>query len=1560
MDPNQTQELEIEALRAIYGDDFRDIPPPKVWKGAATFPEFTIRVRPNDTDLHGRVEFSLHVKFPKTYPKVLPTLSVESSTGMSKVQINQMLGLLKTEGQKAIGREMILELVMFCQDWITINNSAIKGVGDDPNTSLAVQMSERATSKQQEHEKQSQEAVLRQRQLDSEQAAAFAKEIDAQKEEKRRLRILNTSVDGPENEWHIEDEALMNVFSFEDEIECRGYHFHSVALSNPVNDGAGVILRADPQCELKKGPIHIPVLEAYRIAFDNPHYKTNYGYRKIIDIRKEIEVLRGIDNPNLIKIYAVHLEDWNHIPRMTLLMEQRSGASLRDILLHSDGLRIDRTLDYLGQLFLGLGSLHAHNICHRGLTADCISLTPISQTPTKSLLKIGRPSYYTRIMELHRSNHIVGEVAEPWSIPEAWLPPEAVDKPLEYPPSRDIWSAGIILLQMLRGFAVTDQFEDVQTALQYVEDIPQTLFDFLRNIFSPNRKRSPSCLELTRQLTQITGNTIMSSSIAIPADLKTPMPRHDVRHSPEVGFFASTSKSQVVGPQRASRYQEDWEELEFLGKGGFGSVVKARNKLDGRIYAIKKVKLRGTENDDRIFREVNALSRLNHRYIVRYYATWLEVSQRNRRSSSATNIDGDSTDEDDEDEDTTDSDTTASRKKPQKKSFDEENILMYDLDDLTVHSKSRSGRSFPSIHFGEETSSQSITTVEDDEDDSSETEEEDPDRRPAVVKPKVGSRVLYIQMEFVEQQTLRELIIEDGLTEEHAWTLFRQVLEAVVHISSLGIIHRDFKPSNIFLSATGDCKIGDFGLATSSLAAVDPSDVENGRLTLSDGEMTSGVGTSLYVAPEVLHGKGRNHSKADMYSLGIVFFEMNYPFKTGAERVAVLQQLRQPEIIFPNDFDRPAQKKIITSLLQHDPAKRPTASELFQSSLLPQQMEDAYIKEASRLMTNPESPHYAKLLASLFSRPVTQIRDVLYDEEERPEHVALDGVVEDRLIDCFQLHGAVSMDPLLLMPAKAVDVSDPKTTIFLDRQGELVALPKHLIQSFARLAARMGIERIKRFHIGNIYRQAPGGGHPKFLKVAIFDIITSDPSVGVSEAEAIAVVNEIIEIFPGLNATTYDIYISHSSVCEAALAKIPEEQKRNVVSILDNNKTALSLKKTLLTKLGLTRSVLDDLDALLQPADEIEATIARLAKTSFAGSLLQVFDEIRAVVRFSSILGVKRRIHFRPWQPNDLFTSGLVFEVSKGTKRSDIIASGGRYDKLLASYHAPSNPLPSSPLRATGVQIAVDKITAALAAHQRASIRHLIKDKRTYGLWSPRRCDVYICGYQTGGLADRLKVASILWENNISADIMYDGAIDDSEDVLIGKCQNEGILFLVYPRGNVNGRPAYKIKSVLRGTEQDASQHELVSGLQALLLEQSRFDKEQEHTTGVTKVKDTTEVPIILSPDNSTRKHRHTTKALYQSKANAAIADIRDSIQCSNHGVIGVDMHPSAWNAITANQAWITNDTAWRTLLEETPQLQKEVGVQLREHINAKRNEGKKLVFVVSLRDEKLFLFHLQ
>jgi translation initiation factor 2-alpha kinase 4 len=92
------------------------------------------------------------------------------------------------------------------------------------------------------------------------------------------------------------------------------------------------------------------------------------------------------------------------------------------------------------------------------------------------------------------------------------------------------------------------------------------------------------------------------------------------------------------------------------------------------------------------------------------------------------------------------------------------------------------------------------------------------------------------------------------------------------------------------------------------------------------------------------------------------------------------------------------------------------------------------------------------------------------------------------------------------------------------------------------------------------------------------------------------------------------------------------------------------------------------------------------------------------------------------------------------------------------------------------MQINLDKITAALAAYQSSSVKTLIKEQRSFGFWSPRRCDVYVVSYHPGYLQDRLEVASLLWQNNISADVMYESGLPDTDQENQELCSREGIL----------------------------------------------------------------------------------------------------------------------------------------------------------------------------------------
>ena len=136
---------------------------------------------------------------------------------------------------------------------------------------------------------------------------------------------------------------------------------------------------------------------------------------------------------------------------------------------------------------------------------------------------------------------------------------------------------------------------------------------------------------------------------------------------------------------------------------------------------------------------------------------------------------------------------------------------------------------------------------------------------------------------------------------------------------------------------------------------------------------------------------------------------------------------------------------------------------------------------------------------------------------------------------------------------------------------------------------------------------------------------------------------------------------------------------------------------------------------------------------------------------------------------------------------------------------------------AVGINIAVEKITSALASYQ-STLKTLVKETRSFGFWSPRRCDVYVVSFHPGYLQERLEVVAYLWQHNISADLMYESALPDGEhENYRDICVREGILFTVYPRPRSSGRreqAAFKVKSILKGTEYERKLKPEISILQ--------------------------------------------------------------------------------------------------------------------------------------------------
>jgi serine/threonine-protein kinase len=136
-----------------------------------------------------------------------------------------------------------------------------------------------------------------------------------------------------------------------------------------------------------------------------------------------------------------------------------------------------------------------------------------------------------------------------------------------------------------------------------------------------------------------------------------------------------------------------------------------------------------------------------------------------------------------------------------------------------------------------------------------------------------SNRHLYIVMELLEGRTLRELLAREGpLDPARAVSIMLQTSAAVGAAHELGLIHRDLKPANIFIEqrpgAPAVVKVLDFGLA--KFAVEEQADDDYQTLT----QVGTLIGTPRYMSPEQCAGTGKLTPASDVYSLGIILYEM--------------------------------------------------------------------------------------------------------------------------------------------------------------------------------------------------------------------------------------------------------------------------------------------------------------------------------------------------------------------------------------------------------------------------------------------------------------------------------------------------------------------------------------------------------------------------------------------------------------------------------------------------------------------------------------------------------------
>jgi serine/threonine protein kinase len=195
----------------------------------------------------------------------------------------------------------------------------------------------------------------------------------------------------------------------------------------------------------------------------------------------------------------------------------------------------------------------------------------------------------------------------------------------------------------------------------------------------------------------------------------------------------------------------------------------------------------------------------------------------------------------------------------------------------------------------------------------------------------------FLVMELLEGQTLEELLkIGRPLPVSQVLTISTQILDALNAAHSRGIVHRDVKPANIFISSLGQAKLLDFGLAKNDSlrkeSVTEPMETTQG-LEVARTMPGSIIGTAAYMSPEQAQGWELD-SRTDLFSLGMVLYEMatgRQPFESRSLS-KMLHLIINDEPVPPTCFNPalPAMlEKIFLNALKKDRSLRyQTAAEL--------------------------------------------------------------------------------------------------------------------------------------------------------------------------------------------------------------------------------------------------------------------------------------------------------------------------------------------------------------------------------------------------------------------------------------------------------------------------------------------------------------------------------------------------------------------------------------------------------------------------------------------------------
>ncbi|KAL3989303.1 Protein kinase domain family protein [Acanthocheilonema viteae] len=1340
-DAKRRQGDERLVLESVYGEDFVDAAQ-NVWKIWQPL-NVILHLKPigSGSSTSGKIYVSLdlHVKCPKTYPlSGTPLLTLENVKGISLKDVDKLKQILDNKAASLKGNEIILELCQIIQEFLYERNKPPEGSFFDGMLQQHAAV---------EHERKRQQ--VRSEQRDRDDVVAFQK----MHEEKLMWRKAEET-----EPTAVIDDSLCRTFSCIDGVQRR--------LTKNTNNFKR---RPDisPFCQEWSAVDCITgheifIMEWTFVAKAKPplsSLKPFIAYFEQLE-RKLQEISKiSVTEPALYS-YELLCVQKNKLTvsevNASIVIGQNINGNDRNLSFQFDVFETDKTLlvRLAVQLLDGLRFLHERNFGHFALDPTSIWIT------RKRNFRLS--DYYLKSLLLHQCK-IMKECVE--IIGENISSNFPVDKLLNY----DFVSLGNIFNKFREFSAIANSAN-----------------------FSLNLNSFIEACRNTRILKNLMEHTFLHRD-----DLSQPLVDDEKKEFQQIAH---------------SRLRNEFVFIEMLGKGGFGDVMLAKNKLDGNDYAIKRITLDPKDErfNRKVTREAKLFSKLNHPNVVRYYSAWIEQASVAARETRPEDNDGEMSVDNDQKEKTEDlmSLQIKNIEKMAKRiaidataewSTSFQMTSIYEPDSVSQEQHKEPVQTlFSPAGLSTVESSDFEVLFEDKCDNEDSSNENDASMQATSTSPPETAtessstlflRILFIQMEYCEKSTLRNLIDSSKLLKNsrQIWRLFREILLGLQYIHQEGMIHRDIKPMNILIDGSDHAKIGDFGLATFDIMSKNPSSLNEYDINFS---MTKDIGTALYIAPELLSTANENidyTTKIDVYSLGIVLFEMFYrPLLPGMERIAIIKNLRG-SVHFPSDFGigileihQKAVKKLIKWMLEIKPDDRPSVQMLLDSDRIPvaEIEENDFQKMFCQTIRSGGRLHHW-LIDTLIANPVLPAADYLYDRVicsadklSLPRLCAIE-YLRNKLCHICSTHAFIPFDVHSIIPFSTKNTAETtnsksRACRLIDENGITVMLPYDLRRAFARYCVRNGVNRLKRYGCGKVFGRPDAlvSMHPVERIEFAIDAVGPVSSSQMLTADILCITVETVHQLDCISLYKWEIRLGHRDLVVATALYLgfgdfnTQNKILNILyAIATSNKTFTHEQKIERLRVG-TEMSFNQANSLLNILEgdncTLEALTARaeclvncrdgrvqkhakraLSDLTNLAVLLEYFvDNMNEHILFDGTLC------YRP----HTYCSGLMFQLRvlfhhRQTTRPIIIGAGGRYDTLLEDERHAHDLIPPSPLCAVGCSISLDILAQFCCIN-----------KQDFGSICGK---TLVCSISDQFLKTTANLAKHMWSRGIQADILH-------------------------------------------------------------------------------------------------------------------------------------------------------------------------------------------------------------